>query len=322
MSVSVVIATCDRLDMLCRCLDAVVPQLPPGGEVVVVVNRADQVASTRRALERFDHVRLIDEPRPGLSFARNAGVRAAVHPLLAFTDDDTVPRADWLEQLLRPFADPVVQAVTGDVQPLTLDTPGARMFEAYGGLGRGPEPARYDADWFRSFRRHAVPTWDIGATANAAFRAALFVDRRIGPLDEALGAGTPTGCSEDTYAFYRILRAGGTIVYEPAAVVDHEHRDTEDALRRQVYAYSKGHVAYHLTTLVRDRDLRGAHRLVVELPAHAVRQVLALTRGRASTPPIVWTEIRGWTAGPWAWVRSLRRARRLRSAGAGGGSVR
>ena len=33
-------------------------------------------------------------------------------------------------------------------------------------------------------------------------------------------------------------------------------------------------------------------------------------------------EIRGWTAGPWAWVRSLRRARRLRSAGAGGGSVR
>ncbi len=322
MSVSVVIATCDRLDMLCRCLDAVVTQLPEGGEVVVVVNRPDQVAATRQALERFDHVRVVDEPRAGLSFARNAGVRAASHPLLAFTDDDTVPRPDWLRHLLQPFADPAVQCVTGDVQPLTLDTPGARMFEAYGGLGRGPDPARYDAAWFRSFRRRAVPTWDIGATANAAFRATVFADPRIGPLDEALGAGTPTGCSEDTYAFYRILRAGGTIVYEPAAVVDHEHRDTEAALRQQVYAYSKGHVAYHLTTLVRDRDLRGAHRLVVELPAHAIRQLVALARGRTSSPAIVWTEIRGWTVGPWAWVRSSRRARRLRAQVAGGGSIR
>ena len=313
MSVSVVIATCDRPDMVCRCLDAVVPQLPPGGEVVLVVNRSDQVETIRRAVERFEHVRLIDEPRPGLSFARNAGVRASCHPLLAFTDDDTVPRPDWLEQLVRPFDDPTVMAVTGDVRPLTLDTPGARLFEAYGGLGRGPEPARYDAAWFRSFRRVAVPTWRIGATANAAFRAELFADPRIGPLDEALGVGTPTGCSEDTYAFYRILRAGGTIVYRPEAVVEHEHRATEAALRRQVYAYSKGHVAYHLTTITRDRDLRGLYRLSVELPRYAVRQAADIARGRAATP---WwmaaTEIRGWTMGPFAWLLARGRARRLR----------
>ena len=37
----------------------------------------------------------------------------------------------------------------------------------------------------------------LGATANAAFRRSIFFDPAIGLLDEALGAGMPTGCSED-----------------------------------------------------------------------------------------------------------------------------
>ena len=60
--------------------------------------------------------------------------------------------------------------------------------------------------------RRAVPTWRIGSTANAAFRASIFSDPRIGLMDEALGAGMPTGCSEDTYLFYKVLRAGYRIV--------------------------------------------------------------------------------------------------------------
>ena len=43
-------------------------------------------------------------------------------------------------------------------------------------------------------------------------------------MDEALGAGMPTGCSEDTYLFYKILKAGYTLVYEPSADVWHRHR--------------------------------------------------------------------------------------------------
>ena len=89
--------------------------------------------------------------------------------------------------------------------------------------------------------RGAVPTWKLGATANAAFRAAIFSDPAIGVLDEALGAGMPTGCSEDTYLFYRILKAGHTIVYEPAAWVWHEHRrDARGAAPARSTATAKG----------------------------------------------------------------------------------
>ena len=43
-------------------------------------------------------------------------------------------------------------------------------------------------------------------------------------MDEALGPGMPSGVGEDSYLLYRIVRAGYTVVYEPAAFVYHRHR--------------------------------------------------------------------------------------------------
>jgi hypothetical protein len=172
-------------------------------------------------------------------------------------------------------------------------------------------PFEVDGGWFRSVRC-AVPTWNIGATANAAFRAVVFRDPRIGMLDEALGAGMPTGCSEDTYLFYRILKAGHMIAYEPAAFVWHRHRRTDESLRDQIYCYSKGHVAYHLTTLLRDGDTRALVRLGYSLPKTYARRALERVRGRSEYPlALILTEIAGTLAGPWALWRARRRVRRL-----------
>jgi O-antigen biosynthesis protein len=96
--------------------------------------------------------------------------------------------------------------VTGNVLPIELETSAQKLFEVYGGLQRGFERRQVDRNWFESFKRHAVPTWRLGATANAAFRASLFSDPQIGLLDEALGPGTPTGCGEDIYLFLEPLR--------------------------------------------------------------------------------------------------------------------
>jgi O-antigen biosynthesis protein len=311
VSVSVVVATYDRPDDLERCLQSLVAQRTMRPFEVIVVDNHPDSGVTASVAARFPGVRLVEERRAGLSYARNAGILAATGHIIATTDDDAVCAPDWLERLVAPFAREDVAIVTGNVLPLELDTEAQRTFEAYGGLGRGFNGFVVDHEWFRRLRK-AVPTWELGCTANAAFRASIFADPEIGLIDEALGAGTPTGCSEDTYLFYRALKAGFAIVYEPDALVWHRHRDTMAALRHQIYSYSKGHVAYHLTTWLNDGDRRALVRLLYHLPRTYVRRSYHRLRGWSEYPlSFIALEILGNLAGPWALWRSRRRVERL-----------
>jgi len=130
-------------------------------------------------------------------------------------------------------------------------------------------------------------------------------------MDEALGPGMPSGVGEDTYLFYKVLKAGYTLVYEPTAYVWHKHRREMPALRRQLYRYSQGHVAYHLTTLARDRDLRALLQILVRLPlTHIRRLTLRLCHKSVYPLSLILIEVLGNLAGPFALWRSRRRVRR------------
>jgi GT2 family glycosyltransferase len=308
VSVSIVVATRDRPDDLRRCLGALAAQESPRTVEVVVVDNGPDSGLTPPVVAEFPGVRLVTERRPGLAYARNAGFAASRGEVLVATDDDVTMPPGWLEQLVAPFTRPEVGAVTGLVWPESLDQPAQRLFEAYGGLGRGLRPLHADPEWFRSFRIRAAPTWQLGATANAAVRASVLEE--IGMMDEALGPGMPSGVGEDTNLFYRMLQAGWAVHYEPRAYVRHRHRATRAALCRQIYGYSKGHVAYHLTTLLRERDRRAIVRLLLELPyGHASRAWQRIRWGCEYPLSLLLLEIAGNLAGPWALWRSRARVR-------------
>ena len=121
-------------------------------------------------------------------------------------------------------------AVTGNVLPLELESAAQRFYEAYGGLGRGFERRAVDgpgsANSARRCRRgiSGPPPMPPSARRSSA-------DPAIGLMDEALGPGMPSGVGEDTYLFYKILKAGHRFIYEPAAYVWHRHRRTLAELR-------------------------------------------------------------------------------------------
>ena len=310
LTISVVVATLDRPDDLRACLRCVVSQTSPRPLEIIVVDNHPGSGLTPPVVTEFPGVALVEEPRRGLAYARNQGFIASKGDVVVATDDDVTMPPDWLGALVGPFVEPDVMIVTGNVLPLELETAAQLLFEAYGGLGRGPDRRVVNKDWFNRSMT-AVPTWTLGATANAAFRSSIFRHPQIGLMDEALGPGMPSGVGEDTYLFYKVLKAGYTIVYEPAACVWHKHRRDLQGLRRQIFNYSKGHVAYHLTTLLRDRDWRGLINLTLLLPGTHIRRATRRLLGRSEYPlSLILLEVVGNLAGPWALWQSRRRVKR------------
>jgi cellulose synthase/poly-beta-1,6-N-acetylglucosamine synthase-like glycosyltransferase len=310
VAVSVVVATLDRPAELRSCLAALQAQATRRPLEIAVVDNHPASGLTAPIVKEFPGVVLLSEPRRGQAYARNAGFLAARGAIVACADDGVVVPAAWVESLAEPFADPTVMAVTGNVLPLELESAAQRFFEASGCLGHGFARRALDGRWFRECRT-AMPTWTLGVTACAAFRAAIFRDPAIGLMDEALGSGLPSSAAEDAYLFYKILKAGHRIVYEPSAYVWHRHPRSMPQLRRQMYRRSTGHVAYHLTTLLRHRDRRALGPLA-QLPRWHARQLLRWMwnrlRGRPFYPlSLLLLQIGGHLAGPWNLWRSRRR---------------
>lgn len=309
--VSIVVATYDRPDDLRACLRSLVAQVTPRPLEIVVVDNHPDSGLTAPVVAEFPGVLLVEERRQGLAYARNTGFTTSSGDIVIATDDDVVAPPQWVERLVAPFARNDVMIVNGNVLPIELESEAQHFFEAYGGLGRGFERFEVGGDWFESFRLKAVPTWNLGATANAAFRAAIFTHPQIGLMEEALGPGMPSGVGEDTYLFYKVLKVGYTVVYEPAAHVWHKHRRTMEALRRQLYNYSKGGIGYHLTTALNDGDLRGLFRLLVELPLAYRWRVNEWLHGRTDYPlSLLWLELKGNFHGFKGIWESWRRVRR------------
>ncbi|MEO1095008.1 MAG: glycosyltransferase [Cyanobacteria bacterium J06638_28] len=311
VSVSIALATFDRPDDLRNCLKHLQAQVSPRQIEIVVIDNHPDSGLTPPVVAEFSGVKLIREPRQGLAYARNAGFLASTGDIVIATDDDVTLPPDWVEKLVAPFARPDVMIVTGNVLPIELETQSQQAFESYGGLGKGFEKFEVNGKWFESFEQKAVPTWELGATANAAFRASIFQHDQIGLMEESLGPGMPSGVGEDTYLFYKVLKAGYTLVYEPEAFVWHKHRKDNKALRRQIYNYSKGGPSYHLVTFFSDGDWRGAWRILVEIPALFLWRIQARMRGWTDYPmSLLFLEMIGNLAGPWSLWQSYRRVQR------------
>ncbi|NEO41927.1 MAG: glycosyltransferase [Moorea sp. SIOASIH] len=309
--VSIIIATYDRPQDLRRCLCSLVAQKSTRQLEIIVVDNHPASGWTPPVVAEFPDVVLVSESRQGLAYARNAGFVASTGDIVIATDDDVTVPPDWLEKLIAPFARPDVMIVTGNVLPLQLETLAQQSFENYGGLGRGFERLEVNGDWFESFSHQPAPTWELGATANAAFRASIFSHPKIGLMNEALGPGMPSGVGEDTYLFYKVLKAGYTLVYEPSAYVWHKHRTEMAELHRQLYNYSKGHVAYNLTTWLQDGDWRGLVQIVLGLPLAHLSRIYQRLRGWSDYPiSLIWLEMTGNLAGVWSLWQSHMRVQR------------
>jgi GT2 family glycosyltransferase len=284
-------------------------RLDPSPQEILVVDNASRSDSTQQLVETMPNIRYVREPRPGLSTARNTGIRHSTGDVIAFTDEDVMVQSNWLAGLRRGFQDPNVQAVTGLILPLSLETEAQFVFQrGQGRYGWGYRPLIYDARFFEQMKRRGVPVWHIGAGANMAFRRSAF--EQIGGFDERLGAGA-SGCSEDSEMWYRILAEGGQCRYEPTAVVHHYHRDDLEGLNHQMYQYMRGHMTALLVQFEKYRDVGNLYRAFGILPSYYIRLMLRAVRlGFRSESGTLGKQMRGCLAGGIYYLRHRHRPAR------------
>lgn len=321
-AITVAICTRDRVDMLARALDSVLSQQYPHFEVVVVDN-----AATTDATERYvrgladDRVRVVTEPAPGLSRARNAAIDAARHDIVAFTDDDVLVDDHWLTALGRAFAaDPELSCVAGLVPTGALTCAAHAYFDRRVGWASNLHSRRFTmADPPADIPLFPFQIGKFGTGANFAIRRDTVFS--LGGFDEILGAGAPTKGGEDLDMFFRVILGGGTLGYEPAAIVWHRHRDDVAGLVEQSHGYGLGLGAW-LTTVVLNKV---ALRLAVRTATARVRTGWRLARAMkdSATPDDDLTiadipanigriELTAIAAGPVAYLRGRRQGRRAR----------
>ncbi len=251
--ITVAVCTRDRTADLARLLESLREQEYPRLKVLVVDN-APSDEGTARLVVRCAQTMAIDyvvEPRPGLSWARNRAIEATTSEVIAWADDDEVCEPGWATELARAFVEvPEAGAVTGIVAPAELVSESQLWFERYSGVrrGRGFERAVFSPQTART-QSPLYPLPPYGAGANMAFRRSAI--ERIGRFDTALGTGTSTLAGEDTAALCALLLAGGTVVWQPSAVVHHRHRRDRRSLEKVMLGYGRGLSAYYASMVVR-----------------------------------------------------------------------
>ncbi|QYF87653.1 glycosyltransferase family 2 protein [Brevundimonas sp. PAMC22021] len=296
LTVSVIVPTWRRPSDLRRCLTALANQTRAADEVLVV-HRAED-AETVRVLEEAPAgllIRGVVVVTAGQVAALNRGLDQARGQVIAITDDDAVPRADWLLRIVLAFeGDPTLTGMGGrdwlhvDGRPET---------------GERREVGRVQG-WGRCIGNHHLGAGgprevDILKGANMSFRRAHLGDLRFDARMRGEGAQV---CNDMAFCL-ALRRAGRRLVYDPAVAVDHFPGVRHDADQRRGFSAEAQANRAHNETLA----------LLAFLPRgrRAVFLVWALLLGTRANPGLL--QGLRWTL----WAGPRQAAARVRATVAG-----
>lgn len=100
--ISVIVPAYDDGPRLALCLNLLLVQsIGSDAEIIVVDNASTEDMTALKS--RYPMVRWLYEATPGSYAARNTGIAAARGRILAFTDSDCLPDADWLKKGVAPL---------------------------------------------------------------------------------------------------------------------------------------------------------------------------------------------------------------------------
>lgn len=242
IDISFIICTRNRPQQMLRCLASIAaataghPRVM--AEVIVLENGSCddlQLGEAEVVAAGGSMARLIRMQMPGLSHARNEGLRLAGGRLLVFTDDDCILDVDYVSDLLAHEA-----TRTGDV--------------FLGGRVKLADPTDLpftikDVSEHELFKQHIHPG---GFVQGCNMVMSRLTSMKIGEFDTNFGAGAPMRAGEDTDYIIRAHLCGIPVEYVPDMTVFHQHGRKHLSDVRTLnygYAFANGaiYAKYHIS---------------------------------------------------------------------------
>jgi cellulose synthase/poly-beta-1,6-N-acetylglucosamine synthase-like glycosyltransferase len=214
MKISVLVPSYRRPAALQRCLEAIWAQERYADQVLIVARRDDfETWSVVEMCSRHRPIEVVDVFQPGVVHAMNRGLSRCEGDILAITDDDAAPRADWLARIEAHFRDDRMIGGVG----------GRDWIHENGRVAAGQKALVGRVMWFgRAVGNHhlgvgAARDVDVLKGVNCSFRMEAI--RPIG-FDERL-KGEGAQVHWEMCLCFALRRGGWRLVYDPAVAVDH-----------------------------------------------------------------------------------------------------
>lgn len=112
MKVSVVIPAYNEEKFIGRCLGAMLGQIEPADEIIVVNNNSKD--NTLEILKRFN-VRVVNEKTQGMIPARNRGFNETKGEIIARCDADVIVPYNWIKKIKENFTKKNIDALSGPI---------------------------------------------------------------------------------------------------------------------------------------------------------------------------------------------------------------
>jgi len=104
MKISFIIPAYNEENYISRCLSSIIREVRNSSceaEIIVVNNASTD--NTKKIVSGFPEVMLVDEPRKGIFYARQAGFQASSGDLIAQIDADSMLTGGWINQVKKNF---------------------------------------------------------------------------------------------------------------------------------------------------------------------------------------------------------------------------
>jgi GT2 family glycosyltransferase len=267
IDLSVIISTYNRCEMLASAIESALTQ--DAGEVryeVIVVDN-NSTDTTRPTVESLiahsgKDLRYVFEARQGVSHARNAGIKSARAPIIAFFDDDVCVGRDWVKTIKQTLDEhPEIDCVGGRVLPRWEREPPRWLTRAHWA------PVALQDYGEESF--HVNMSKPIGfISANFAFRREVF--DKIGMFaPELQRVKDGIGSMEDRELMVRFWKAGLQGLYVPGLI----SRTTITPERLTKAYHRRWHTGHgRCYAMMREDSFEKASARLLDVPAHFYRQ--------------------------------------------------